>query len=142
MENTTPNLYTKLQDARVTLAKMNIKKTGYNSFSKFSYFELSDFLPHIDDIFKQQKLTSIFNICDEFAELMIINSEEPTERETFRIPRPKVGVDMKGQNELQRIGAENTYLKRYLYLNVMDIIEADSVDADTIPAQANNTGKG
>ena len=52
----------KLQEARCELQAMKLKKTSKNNYSNFSYFQLDDFLPHINNIFKEKKLTSRFLI--------------------------------------------------------------------------------
>ena len=40
-------LYKKIQEIRVALQEMDLTKSGYNKFSDYKYFELSDFLPRI-----------------------------------------------------------------------------------------------
>lgn len=47
------NIYAKLQNARVELQKRKIKKTGYNKYAGFRYYELSDFLPNVNEIFQK-----------------------------------------------------------------------------------------
>ena len=44
------NLFQKLQEARVRLQDLNVKKSGQNSFAKYSYYELGDILPAINNI--------------------------------------------------------------------------------------------
>ena len=45
------NIYEKLQECRVELQKMNLKKTGENKFAGFKYYELADFLPTVNELF-------------------------------------------------------------------------------------------
>lgn len=121
------NIYEKLQSARVKLQEMNLKKSGYNKFANFDYFELKDFLPKINEIFLELKLFSKFDLLENEGVLTIINTENPDERETF--VTPKVFVEMKGQNGLQQIGSTHTYLKRYCYYNALEIIINDETEA-------------
>ena len=121
------NIYEKLQKARVELQESGLKKSGYNKFANFDYFELKDFLPKINDIFLKLKLFSKFDLLENEGVLTIINAEKPDEKEKF--VTPKITVEMKGQNGLQQIGSTHTYLKRYCYYNALEIIINDEVEA-------------
>ena len=124
------NIYEKLQTARVQLQNKQLKKSGKNGFSKFGYFELSDFLPAVNDIFLNLKLFSQFNINREVATLSILNIEKIDEVLIFQMPVGKLKLSG-GCNEIQELGGVNTYCRRYLYLNALEIVEADKFDAET-----------
>jgi hypothetical protein len=119
-------IYEKLQQARVELQNKKIKKSGKNAYAGFTYFELSDFLPHINEIFSNLKLYSRFNLAPKMATLTIIDTEDKTQ-ELFHMPTAE--LQLKGCNQLQAIGGVNTYLRRYLYLNALEIVENDLFDA-------------
>lgn len=121
------NIYKKIQQARVELQKMGIKKSGHNKFANFDYFELKDFLPKVNEIFLVLKLFSKFDLLENEGVLTIINSENPEESIVFSTP--KATIDMKGQNGLQQIGSTHTYLKRYCYYNALEIIINDEIEA-------------
>ena len=121
------NIYQKLSKARVELQKSAVKKTGYNGFSKFSYFQLQDFLPTVNDIFDNLQLCDVFTIDGQFATLTIINSEEPTEQIIFASPVADAGI--KGASAIQQLGGVHTYMRRYLWLMAMEIVEHDSIDS-------------
>lgn len=124
-------VYEKLNTARVKLQEKKLKKSGFNSYSKFSYFELSDFLPSINQIFNEEKLTSQFSFelieGVEHATLTIINAEKAEETIKFTTPIAEAG--MKGATPIQQLGAVHTYLRRYLWLMAMEICEHDAIDA-------------
>lgn len=120
------NIYEKLQQARVTLQMQKLKKSGKNAFSGFTYYELADFLPTVNTIFDELKLCSRFSIKDNQAYLTIINSEKPDETTTFEMPTAE--LQLKGCTAIQALGGVNTYCKRYLYLNALEIVEADMLD--------------
>lgn len=122
------NIYEKLQTARVELQNKKLKKSGKNKFAGFEYFELSDFLPTINEIFKQYKLFSQFIITDNQASLHIIDAEKIEDAVVFTMPTAE--LELKGCNKLQALGGVNTYLRRYLYLNALEIVEADLFDAE------------
>jgi len=123
------NIYEKLQKSRVELQKKGLKKSGKNAFSGFSYFELSDFLPSINEIFSENKLCSHFNIEENKAVLRIFDAEKPDSVISFMMPT--ASLTLKGCNEIQALGGINTYCRRYLYLNALEIVENDLFDAET-----------
>lgn len=113
----------KLQQARVMLQNKKLKKTGFNPFQKFNYFELSDFLPQVNNIFNELKLYSHFNLYKDKAKLVIICTET-NEQLQFTTPIQQVKENAK----MQDIGAIHTYSKRYLYYNALEIVENDLID--------------
>lgn len=118
-------IYEKLQKARVELQKKKLKKSGLNSYSKFEYFELSDFLPTVNEIFLNLKMSSNFSMLKDCATLTLYDWEDKTET-TFTTPSEE--LDLKGSNKVQALGGVHTYLKRYLYMNALEIVEADMFD--------------
>ena len=146
------NVYEKLAEARVMLQNKKLKKTGYNKYGGFSYFELSDFLPSVNEIFAQLKLCSQFSLTKEIyddnatndvAKLFVINTEEPSDVLLFSSPVAE--ANMKGAVAIQQLGAMHTYMRRYLWLIAMEICENDEIDAtsgkepETAPKQPTGT---
>lgn len=121
------NIYEKLQNCRVELQKMNLKKTGENKFVGFKYYELADILPTINELFLKYKLSSNFSIKEEQALLIINNIEKPEEYIYFSSPIAEANI--KGCTPVQSLGGVHTYLKRYLYINALEIVENDMFDA-------------
>lgn len=121
------NVYSKLQEARVILQQKNNKKSGKNKFANFSYYELADFIPSVNEIFKDLQLTSLFNIIEEKATLTIVNLENTDERIVFESPIAE--AEIKGTTPIQCLGGVHTYMKRYLYLNALEIVESDMFDS-------------
>src|SRR5210317_1834530 len=121
------NVFSKLQKARIALQNTALKKSGMNKFAGFKYFELGDLLPHINNIFDDLGLFSAFNLKDELATLTIVNTDKPDEAVQFTSPIADASV--KGTTPVQSLGAVHTYLKRYLYLNALEMIENDLLDA-------------
>ena len=121
------NIYEKLELVKLELSKRAIKKSGQNKFAGYSYFELADLIPHILDLFNEHKLCSTMAFDKEYATLTIIDSEKPEDFLVFT--SPTVEITMKGCNEVQAAGAVQTYLRRYLFVNALDIVEADLVDS-------------
>lgn len=118
-------IYEKLQQARVQLQKKKLKKSGKNNYSGFEYFELGDFLPTVNEIFLNLKMSSNFSMLKDCATLTLYDWEDKTET-TFTTPSEE--LDLKGCNKVQALGGVHTYLKRYLYMNALEIVEADMFD--------------
>ena len=120
------NIYEKLQACRVELQKMNLKKTGENKFAGFKYYELADFLPTVNELFLKHKMASNFSIRGEEARLTIIDFEN---KETIEFTSPIADANIKGCTPVQSLGGVHTYLKRYLYINALEIVENDMLDS-------------
>ena len=129
MKEEKKNIYEKIQFCRVELQNKGLKKSGENKFAKFNYFELGDFIPTINELFNEVKLFSMFNIKDEVATLTIIDSEDTEKQLVFE--SPIASADLKGCTPIQSLGGIHTYMRRYLYLNALEIAENDLLDAET-----------
>lgn len=123
--NNMKTLLKKLQECRVELQNKNLKKSGRNDFANFNYYELADFLPAINILFNEKGLFSAFSIKEEQATLQVIDIETGEEI-TFESPIAEANV--KGTTPIQSLGAIHTYMKRYLYLNALEIVENDHLD--------------
>lgn len=121
------NIYEKLQSARVELQNKKLKKSGKNKFAGFEYFELSDVIPAINQLFAEKKLFSQFCISDNLATLTIRDAEKSEDFICFTSPIAE--LELKGCNSIQALGGVHTYLRRYLYMNALEIVEADLFDA-------------
>ncbi len=122
-EENKKNIYEKLQICRVELNDKKIKKSGKNTYSGYEYFELKDFLPTVNQLFAKNKITSIFNLDNETAKLEIINTENIEDKIVFSIPVAEASI--KGSSPVQALGGQITYLRRYLYINALEIAESD-----------------
>lgn len=119
------SLMLKLQKMRVELGEKDIKKSGRNEYSKFNYFELSDFLPEINKLMLTHNVTSIYGIADGKATLTFhdLESEQVL---VFSIPTAELSI--KGAAAIQNIGGLTTYTRRYLYMIAFEIAENDEFD--------------
>lgn len=120
------NIYQKLQKCRVDLQNKKLTKSGFNKFSNYDYFELSDFLPEINRMFNDIGLCSMVVFSSEAAELMIIDSDKPDDLITFCSPMST--AHLTACHEVQNLGAVETYLRRYLYMTALEIVEGDILD--------------
>ena len=148
---------TKLQVARVMLQKENLAKTGKNDFAHFDFFQLEDFLPKVNEIFAKLGLYAEFSISPvtidyeetilkdaegnqkviarkpiikEMATLDIYDVQKENDMVSYEmeVAPVQIGNNTK-QNIYQAAGGRNTYYKRYLYMNALEIVEKDESDA-------------
>ena len=124
---------------RVGLQNSKLNKSGKNKFAGFDYFELSDFLPKLNELMLEEDINDRYYIKDGYAVLELIKGVEVN---TYTMPfvlfetpaNIKVDKDtgeareIKTMQDIQYLGALNTYYKRYLYLNAFGITDGEVID--------------
>lgn len=122
------SVYKKLMEARLELQGMKLEKSGHNKFAGYKYFELGDFLPAIQEIFAKKNLCGVVSFLPDVAVLTITDIDDGT---FIHINSPMSTAALKGCHEVQNLGAVQTYLRRYLWVTAMEIVEHDALDAVT-----------
>ena len=133
------NLNSSIISIRVKLQNAKLKKSGKNKSAGFDYFELADFLPKLNELMLEEQVNDLFNIDGEMATLTLIKGEE---RQVYSMPfvlfdtpvfkrtnQDGEVFEVKSMQDIQYLGALNTYYKRYLYLNAFGITDGDVIDA-------------
>lgn len=123
------NVFQKLNDARERFHQSKLNKSGHNKFAGYKYFELSDFVVPALQIFKEVGLTSIIRFGKDMAEMCIVNIDKPDE--IIVITSPMSTAALKGCHEVQNLGAVQTYIRRYLWVAALEIVEHDALDSTT-----------
>lgn len=132
IDTTGMNAWSKLLAVRNEFYAAGAKKTGKNLHAEFMYFELSDIVPVAAPIFAKYNLLLMPTFENGNAEAVVINTEKPDERINFSIPLQFIAEPGKFRmNEVQGVGAAVTYYRRYLYMIVLDLVEADSFDGES-----------
>jgi hypothetical protein len=119
-------VYKKLQAARLQLVNSGIKKTGHNTYGGWFYYELGDFIPTVHKIFDEIGLCGVVTF-EETATLTIHNSDDGS---FIEFATPIVYAEAAKGQPIQMLGSTHTYLRRYLWLMAMELVEADVVDAE------------
>lgn len=114
-------------EARILLQGKKLQKSGKNKFAGYNYFELADFLPTVQEIFASIGLCGVVSYGKEEATLEIIDCSDP--EDAVVISSPMSSAALKGAHEIQNLGAVQTYLRRYLWVTAMEIVEHDALDA-------------
>jgi hypothetical protein len=119
-------VFKRLQAARTKFLQADIKKSGKNKFAGYEYFELGDFIPAIHQIFSEAGLCGVVRFTPEVATLTIYDVEDGT---SIEFTSPMVFANNPKGQAIQDLGSTHTYLRRYLWLMAMEIVEHDAVDA-------------
>ena len=131
------SIYKKLSDAREHFHDLELKKTGHNKFAGYKYFELGDFLIPALRVLKMYGVVSVISFGKEFATMRLIDIDKPDE--FIEITSPMSSAALKGAHEIQNLGAVQTYLRRYLWVAALEIVEHDALDQ---PINEQNTPEG
>lgn len=123
---------------RVDLQNSKLKKSGKNKFAGFSYYEIADILPKLNELMLENEVNDIFTFEGDYVVLKLIKGENEN---VYKIPFTLYDVPMSNANKqsmqpIQYLGALNTYYKRYLYLNAFGITDGeviDGMDNDDVP---------
>ena len=133
------NVFEKLNEARIKFQNAGVKKSGKNSYAGYTYYELADILPAINKIAQELKFTCVVNFTKELATLDFVDCEK---NEKIQFTSPMEEANLKGCQPVQNLGGAETYIKRYLYQNCFEIVEADALDMTMNPNQSEDKVSG
>jgi len=122
------SIYKKLNEARIKFHSIELKKSGVNKFSNYKFFELADFLVPALRVFDAVGLCSIISFGQELSEMKIVDVESG---ESISITSPTSSASLKGNHEIQNLGAVQSYLRRYFWMTALEIVEHDALDSLT-----------
>ena len=120
------SVHKKLMAARVKLQSVDMKKSGQNKFAGYSYFELGDFIPHVQTIFNDLGLCGVVSFDSTYASLTITDVEDGT---VIVVTSPMAEANLKGAHPIQNLGAVLSYQRRYLWMAAMELVEKDAIDS-------------
>lgn len=128
------SIYEKLAKVQMELMNMDIRKSGWNNFRKYHYYELDDLLPCIFKACFKEQITVYFTFNNDEGVLHLKSWEKEGQVGTrdelsVRVPFPELNNGI-NNDVIQDIGKSITYLKRYLLMNTFLITEYDKVDCD------------
>lgn len=118
----------KLMQARIELQSRKLNKSGHNKFAGYNYFELGDFLPVVQEIFARLGLCGLISYGKDEAWLTITDVEDGS---SVAVCSPMSEANLKGCHPVQNLGAVQTYIRRYLWVTAMEIVEHDALDSTT-----------
>ncbi len=159
----TISLKSKINEIRLELSK-EMSKSGKNTFSKYDYFQLKDFMPQALALFNEKGVYTEFwvskdklelpseevitktfdnegNVIGEVikkkenfqyvenAHLIAVNLED--ESDEIELIKETASCNLTGAQPIQNLGGKSTYMKRYMYMDLLEINENDKVEEET-----------
>ena len=122
MEEQKPSIYAKLANARQQFHGLRLTKSGKNKHMGYAYFELGDFLiPGMQCM----RDAGIIAIVSFESERCVMRIHELDGDGLIEIESPRSSVNLKACHEVQNLGAEETYQRRYLWMAALEIVEHD-----------------
>lgn len=118
-------VFKKLQAARHQLLNSGIEKSGHNKFSNYHYFELGDFIPAAHKIFDEIGLCGVVR----FAETATLTIYDTAGEGSVEFTTPIVYAENAKGQAIQSLGSTHTYLRRYLWLMALELVENDVIDS-------------
>ena len=158
------SLKSKINAIRLELSK-EMNKSGKNTYSKYDYFQLKDFMPKAIALMNEHGVYAEFNMYKkkfdmpnsveirrtfdpetgalngevevkqtnfeyrEVATLDVYNLDD--EDDTIHLEKDTANVSLQAAQPIQNLGGKNTYMKRYMYMDLFEINENDAVEAET-----------
>ena len=137
------NIYAKLVHIREEVYAAGVKKSGINRHAEFEYFEHSDIVPIATPIFTKYNTVFVTTFPNGKAMGILINLDNPSEEVLVEFATATIAEPAKFRmNEVQALGAGITYMRRYLYQLILDMVEKDEFDGgvmESTPVSATPT---
>lgn len=131
----TLNIYQKLSKARLDFQKAGVKKTGINRHAQYKYFELSDIVTPATTILDKHGLLFVTTFPDGIPTGTLYDMDSNATM-VFHSDKDDEALITTGGKRLmlsiQETGAKETYQRRYLYMQMLDIVETDAIDNGTV----------
>ena len=121
-------LLQKTQTAKECFLNSGIKPTGYNSYQKYNYFSLDDIVPEVVKICCKLGLATQFKFTRDCGKLIVIDLETGC-KQVFTTPLP-APTNNKATEQCKEIQAIQTYSRRALYLQWLEIVEVNSIELE------------
>lgn len=131
-------LLQKTQTAKEQFLSSGIKPTGYNSYQKYHYFSLDDIVPAVVKICCELGLATQFKFTKECGKLLVIDLETGC-KQVFTTPLP-APTNNKATEQCKEIQAIQTYSRRALYLQWLEIVEVNSIELENTSTKQKKKG--
>ena len=130
-------LMNKILECKHELRQKKLKKSGYNKHNKYKYFELSDFLPTLENILDKHDLGNYVYFENGNGYLTIYDKNTfVTNTWSTKCIMSNLnengfdsGVYMKAEQSLQ------TYARRTLYVQAFELLETNDIELEPNPQQ-------
>ncbi|RAP51110.1 MAG: hypothetical protein BZ138_05880 [Methanosphaera sp. rholeuAM270] len=120
----------KVSRARELFQQAGLKKTGLNKFAKYKYFTLDDILRIGLPILEEVGLATWYQFMKDEAVLKVFDMETNYSQNLY-IQIPALSAEGNNNVTLQNVGKQQTYLRKYLYQQLFEVVESDIDEEDT-----------
>ena len=131
-------LLQKTQTAKEQFLSSGIKPTGYNAYQKYNYFSLDDIVPEVVKICCKLGLATQFKFTRDCGKLIVIDLETGC-KQVFTTPLP-APTNNKATEQCKEIQAIQTYSRRALYLQWLEIVEVNSIELENTSTKQKKKG--
>ena len=131
-------LLQKTQTAKEQFLSSGIKPTGYNAYQKYNYFSLDDIVPEVVKICCKLGLATQFKFTRDCGKLIVIDLETGC-KQVFTTPLP-APTNNKATEQCKEIQAIQTYSRRPLYLQWLEIVEVNSIELENTSTKQKKKG--
>jgi hypothetical protein len=115
-------IYAKLVDARKAFYELDVKKSGYNEYSNYYYYELSDILVPACKVLSDNDLMAVMSFETEIATMTV---HDFVTGDSFVITSPMSTATLTACQPVQSMGACQSFVRRYCYIALVEIVESD-----------------
>lgn len=132
-EETGISIYRKLAKARIEFLASGVKQTGKNMHLAYKYFTLDDIVPVATKVMADNDLIAVIRFDTDYVYMDVVDMDNPANGIHFKSPMVEIEIPLtksggKSMNEAQALGCVQSYLRRYMWLMVLDIVEVDVFD--------------
>ena len=126
------NIFEKLNELRTQFMKANVHKSGINEHSEYDYFELADILPVAMPMLDELGLCFVITFPDGVPQGVLFDCDKPEDTLVFssaKIEGPMLTTQGKVlMTDIQSEGAKQTYHRRYLWMQLLEVVDYDAID--------------
>lgn len=120
----------KLARIRLEFSEMHISKSGVNRYAGFRFFELGDIVPPALKLFRKYEVLLEFEMTkDTVTGCLYDNCKKGEHPLIFSFPKKDLDISKTKMNDVQGVGSEITYYRRYIYAIVLDVADNDDIDS-------------
>jgi len=122
-------IYKKVVELRKDFHKAKLEKNGKGY--GYVYFDLGDFLPIAMKLCSEHGVFTQVSFMEDHAKMDVVDIANPESK--YEILTPMSTANLKGCHPVQNLGAVQTYIRRYLWMAFLEVVEHDgSIENDAL----------
>lgn len=122
---TKTQLRSKVMQLRYELKQQGITKTGHNNFQNYDHYTIDDILRQVYPLLMKYHLATWYHF-DKHNNTATLEITDLNTGYTDKVTIEDPTLQYKNSNDaLQGLGKSQTYLRKYLYIQLLDLSESD-----------------